>query len=405
MKNNIYKLAFFLFALVLLYLGSSVIAQVPEKFSYQAVIRDADNHIVENQEIGIQISILQGEKDNNAVYVELHTPETNENGLISIEIGTGEVESGEFENINWNEGPYFIHTAIDPEGGTSYSIEGSSQILSVPYAFHSKMADDLSGEVISMLEQQNQELMERIETIEQLLADQGYHPPVEDVDGNKYEVVQIGDQIWMAENLRTKSFAEGTPIPTTDDESEWQAAVEPFMGVYPHEELDGLDSEEEVLEAYGAFYNGFAVEAERGLCPTGWRVASKDDFDELEDFIAMHDDEAIGNQLKSCRMIDSPLGGDCAVEEDDHPRWLNFDANPGTDDWGFSAVPAGVRSQHGGYVNHGMLSYFWTSTVDPEDEGELIGKTIVFHRDNLGEVTSPRNWGYLVRCIKEDDEE
>lgn len=112
-------------------------SQSPDKMSYQAVIRNSDNKLISNQIIGIQISILQGSADGIPVYSEILTPSTNDNGLISIEIGGGEG----FDTIKWTNGPYFLKTEIDPEGGTIYTITGTSQLLSVPYALHSKTAE------------------------------------------------------------------------------------------------------------------------------------------------------------------------------------------------------------------------------------------------------------------------
>jgi hypothetical protein len=91
----------------------------------------------------MRISIIQNSASGSAVYVETQTPTTNANGLISIEIGGGSVISGVFANINWANGIYFIKTETDPTGGTNYTITGTSQLLSVPYAFHAKTADSI----------------------------------------------------------------------------------------------------------------------------------------------------------------------------------------------------------------------------------------------------------------------
>jgi hypothetical protein len=124
-------------------LTASVFAQAPEKMSYQAVIRDADNNLVTNQAVGMQISILQTTVNGTAVYTETHTLTTNANGLASVEIGNGTVVSGDFATINWANGLYFIKTETDLTGGTSYTITGTSQLLSVPYALHAKMAETI----------------------------------------------------------------------------------------------------------------------------------------------------------------------------------------------------------------------------------------------------------------------
>lgn len=86
----------------------------------------------------MKISILQGSSSGTAVYVETHTPTTNANGLATIEIGNGSIVTGVFANIKWSTGPYYLKTETDPEGGTSYTITGTSQLLSVPYALYSR---------------------------------------------------------------------------------------------------------------------------------------------------------------------------------------------------------------------------------------------------------------------------
>ncbi len=122
-------------------------AQSPEKMSYQAVIRDANNTLVTNQMVGIQMSILQGSAMGTAVYVETQLPTSNVNGLVSLELGAGTIVSGSFGTIDWSNGPYFVQTETDPTGGTNYTITGTSQLLSVPYALHSNVADSLAGGV------------------------------------------------------------------------------------------------------------------------------------------------------------------------------------------------------------------------------------------------------------------
>jgi len=138
-----------LFAVILVSLlaSASVFAQAPETMSYQAIVRDASNNLVANHAVGMQISILKGSTSGNAVYVETQTPESNANGTISIEIGGGTPVTGTFATIDWADGPYFIKTEADPTGGTSYTITGTNQLLSVPYALHAKTAESITGAI------------------------------------------------------------------------------------------------------------------------------------------------------------------------------------------------------------------------------------------------------------------
>jgi hypothetical protein len=131
---------FTLFAVVLIV--ASVFAQVPQKMSYQAVIRNSNKVLVTNQKINMMISILQGQ---TPVYVEMQTTTTNDNGLATIEIGNGTALSGVFSKIDWGNGEHYIKTETDPTGGTNYTVVGTSQLLSVPYALYSTTSGSTSG--------------------------------------------------------------------------------------------------------------------------------------------------------------------------------------------------------------------------------------------------------------------
>jgi hypothetical protein len=114
--------------------------QAPEKMSYQAVIRDNSDQLVTDHDVGMKISILKGSVTGTPVYEETHNATTNANGLVTIEIGGGTVLSGTFADINWASASHFLKVQTDPAGGTDYSISGTSQLLSVPYALHAKSA-------------------------------------------------------------------------------------------------------------------------------------------------------------------------------------------------------------------------------------------------------------------------
>ena len=127
--------------LVAVLLTATVWAQAPQKMSYQSVVRDASNNLVTNTQVGLQVRILQGSATGTEVYTETQTPTTNANGLLTVEIGG---QAG-FDTISWANGPYFIETSIDPTGGTNYTITGTSQLLSVPYALHAKTAETITS--------------------------------------------------------------------------------------------------------------------------------------------------------------------------------------------------------------------------------------------------------------------
>ena len=130
--------------LSILFISATTFAQAPQNMSYQAVIRDANGLLVESKVVGVQISILQGSINGTPVYVETHTPTTNANGLMSFEVGNGTVVSGDMSTIDWANGPYFIQSETDPNGGSNYTISGTSPLLAVPYALHANVADSLA---------------------------------------------------------------------------------------------------------------------------------------------------------------------------------------------------------------------------------------------------------------------
>jgi hypothetical protein len=126
-------------------LSLSALAQAPEGFKYQAVVRDAGNNILTNQAVGLRMTIQQGTIGGTSVYTETFAPTTNAYGLVNLEIGNGTVISGTFASIDWANGPYYIETAVDITGGTNYSVIGTSQLMSVPYALYAKTSGNGQG--------------------------------------------------------------------------------------------------------------------------------------------------------------------------------------------------------------------------------------------------------------------
>jgi hypothetical protein len=133
--------------LAVLLLTINGFAQAPERISYQAVIRNSSDQLVVNKQVGIRISIQQYvmglPPTYKNIYVETQKPTTNENGLVSIQIGGGTIVGGTMNSIDWSKGTYYIKTETDPTGGTNYTITGQSQILSVPYALHAQTVDSI----------------------------------------------------------------------------------------------------------------------------------------------------------------------------------------------------------------------------------------------------------------------
>ncbi|TVR38890.1 MAG: tail fiber domain-containing protein [Cryomorphaceae bacterium] len=137
------KRIFWAFAFLLA--GMEVVAQAPQRMNYQAVIRDQSDMLLTNTQVGIQISIIE-ESTFFPVFLEQHTANTNQNGLVTLEIGGGNILSGSLESIDWGNGVYSIQVDTDPNGGTDYTVSGTSNLLSVPYAFYAANAGEGGGQ-------------------------------------------------------------------------------------------------------------------------------------------------------------------------------------------------------------------------------------------------------------------
>ncbi len=131
-----------IYTCIFLVIAVAVHAQTPQGMTYQAVVRNALNALVQEGNVGVRISILQGTASGTVVYQENHLSATNINGLLTLEIGMGSPVVGSFAAINWENGPYFIQSEIDTAGGSNYSITTTSQLLAVPYALHAKTSSD-----------------------------------------------------------------------------------------------------------------------------------------------------------------------------------------------------------------------------------------------------------------------
>jgi uncharacterized protein (TIGR02145 family) len=349
-----------------------VYPQAPGKMSYQAVVRNAGNNIVSEQLIGIRISILQGSVSGSVVYSETQTPVTNVNGLISIEIGG----NSEFDSIRWERGPYFIQTEIDPEGGTSYSITGVSQLLSVPYALHAKSAESITN----LPEPTNPKAPVTKEYLDKILKKAGilpenYSGTITGIDGSVYKTVTIGSQTWMAENLRTTKLNDQTGISLVTDNSAWEKSTTPAYCWYDNAEVNSYKA-----STYGALYNWYAVST-GNICPIGWHVPTRDEWSALMEYLGGY--ETAVNKLK----------------ETGTTHWLSANNNA-TNETGFSALPGGFRLGDGSFADIGYIGYWWSATDFYKTHYAF--RWSVYESNMMGSNLS-KTTGRSVRCVKDID--
>jgi uncharacterized protein (TIGR02145 family) len=213
-------------------------------------------------------------------------------------------------------------------------------------------------------------------------------PTVSDIDGNTYNTVQIGDQCWMKENLKTTTYQNGTSIPNVTSATRWSNLT---TGAYVW-----YDNDISWKGPYGALYNWYATVDTNGLCPTCWHIPTNDEWTTLTDFIGgtglPH-----GNELKSCRQVNSPLGGGCNTTE--HPRWNEHNTQFGTDDYGFSGLPGGYRKSFGTFFSICSYGLWWSST---EDLSYFAWSRFLSYSDGYVAVDSyTKPSGFSVRCLRD----
>ncbi len=213
-----------------------------------------------------------------------------------------------------------------------------------------------------------------------------YGDPLTDIDGNTYRTVIIGEQQWMAENLKTTTYSNGDPIYYPGDNG--TAWSENTIGAYAWYGNDPANG-----ESYGALYNWYATTNPGGLCPAGWRVPDHEDWL----YLTRYAGEQMGNKLKSRRQVGSPFGGEYDTME--HPRWETFSTNYGTDHFGFSALPGGNRHASGTFVTMGANALFWSSSEISKTAG--YGWYIYHGYYGVDRGYGDKGAGFSVRCIRE----
>ncbi len=212
---------------------------------------------------------------------------------------------------------------------------------------------------------------------------------VTDIDGNVYRTVVIGDQEWMAENLKVTKYRDGTAITNVTDNTAWGALTTEAYCFYNN----NANNE---AETYGALYNWYAVNDSRDIAPEGWHVPTDDEWKELEMYLGMSLSEADGQVWRGTNE-GSKLAGNADLWED---GTLEADSEFSTS--GFSALPGGYRHYSAGGYNQMVYNAFFWSANDSNSDIAWYRSLSNLNSDVFRYLTNKRA-GYSVRCIKDTE--
>ncbi len=514
-------------------------AQVPQKFAYQAVVRNANGQVIVNQDVSLRISLLVGSVSGHAVYSELHEITTSPLGIVNLQVGGGTLQSGDFGSIPWDDG-IFIKIEIDPAGGNAFVLMGISQIVSMPYALKaggltkgaievkpaaghdpeapifvvrnsndqivyavyedgvrfnvgdnskstrggfavgglvdqtkggkeinyltilpdsvrfnivSSGKNNRGGFAVGGLVDQTKEGASMVDylflrpdsirfaidegsagkssrggfaiggLVDQTKAFNNYFMvsrdctfvmntlsaagnvvvggdmftggtigtlPVSDADGNVYKTIRIGNQVWMAENLRTTKYSDGTPILSSE-----------FNDMPPlfSPEYDGVPFPP---KPWGYLYALQVINyTDKNICPNGWRLPTLMDWQELIG--------TIGGPYNAIALIDTSQN-----------EWWSLKGGKqnksSKNNTGFNALPAGYFDAEVGNTGEPFFysahyeANFWSQPFDMAGQwvtnvmriSDSYGFNVSNDEYNFNDVTSYYR-GYSVRCIRIDN--
>ncbi len=217
------------------------------------------------------------------------------------------------------------------------------------------------------------------ESIYSELLNAGLNAIVKDIEGNAYQTVKIGTQVWMAENLRTTTYSDGRAITQRSGDLAWETATSGGYTWYN-------DNPSVNREHYGALYNWYTITDPSGLCPEGWRVPTDEDFEVL----AVH------------------LGGDAEaggkLKETGTELWTT--PNDGaTNEAGFNGRPGGRRNPYANYLDDSDYAYWWSATPHETQEGEALARRLNYNDTEFTPIEMSARNGMSVRCIREEEEQ
>jgi uncharacterized protein (TIGR02145 family) len=375
---------------------------------YQGILRDNTGSELSNAAATVQAIIRINTAGGAIIFSESHDVTTDELGYFQMVIGTGTVNNSfpNFDQIDWSTNLKFLQIQVNI--GSGFVDLGTSQLLSVPYALFADDCDcDMSispiGDtlftggggylIVPGISNANPEFGglglivlpgNNICGAQQISVTTCGGDSTLTYNGYTYNLVEINNQCWFEENLRTEFLNDGTPIPNVTDNLQWNNATTPAYCKFSNVDIYGT--------AYGYLYN-FYANINENLCPVGWHVPTDCEFMFLESSIGMS-------------LAQQQGGGWRGTNEGSFLKSTNlWFANPGTDIYSFTALPGGYRlystnpAQSGTFNSRLRYAFFWSSTVATADTAYI--RALFFSYNTVLRQANNKGTGAAVRCIRD----
>lgn len=252
---------------------------------------------------------------------------------------------------------------------------------------------------------------------------------LQDIDGNIYRAVKIGTQVWMAENLKVTHYRDGEAIPNVTDNTEWRSLIDnsdhwPGDPPVPPERFDAYcayKNDNSYADTYGLLYNWWTTSLDDvapisedvyhdNLAPAGWHVPSDEEWQTLEMFLGMTQQQADAPNGTTGFLWDRGNDEGAKLKEVGYEHWdesLIDTTIPATDDYGFTALPTGYRYFDGSFpgtvVNDTLRQYTFFWTTRNRDGGTSWCRGLGYARNYVGRGPQPIRHGYAVRCVRDEE--
>ena len=380
-------------------------AQAPQGFNYQATVRNSSGDLIVNTNVYFKFNVIQGSQTAVPIFTETHYVPTDDLGQVNLVIGQGTVNTGAFSELDWSLGSYYLGIELDT--GSGYVAMGTTQLLSVPYALYAENSGNSTpttpnleavlAENNSANDQQIKDLQDPTEAqdavtknytyskaevdallanlqsqIDDLESDDG-SGIVTDQEGNTYDYLTYGNQVWTVENAEMITYRDGTEIPQVTADTEWLNLT---TGAWCYQNNDLTK---------GKLYNWYAVAGihdndpntpNKEFAPEGWHVPSDAEWTTLEEHLIAnghnYDGTTEGNKIAKAMASTTGWNSSTAEGAPGNDQSLNNSSD-------FNAFPSVGRDRSFSFGPSGNLLVFWSSSEENSDRAWMRN---LFDADN-----------------------